>query len=219
MSASSTLVTARHFRYLAERTVQEDEFLRNLKIQAAAAGIPQIWVSPEQASFMQILLKLVSARDVVEVGTLAGYSAIWMARALPSGGTVRTIEILESHAAFAERWIANSDVARRIEVLRGAGADILPTLADRSADACFLDADKAGYPLYLQECKRILRPGGLLMVDNAFGFGQLFDDEPQDQEVPAVQVFNDILAEESGFHSVIVPLGDGLWVGVYEGRG
>ncbi len=121
MSESSTLVTAEHYRYVAERTAGEDAFLKDLKRAATAEGIPSIWIAPEQASFMQILLRLARARDVVEVGTLAGYSAIAMARALPEGGRVRTIELVAKHADFAERWIAKSDVADRVAVLRGAG--------------------------------------------------------------------------------------------------
>jgi predicted O-methyltransferase YrrM len=214
MSSTSTIVTERHFEYLAQRTRQEDAFLLELKREAAAAGIPAIWISPEQASFMQILLRASGAREVVEVGTLAGYSAIAMARALPEDGRVRTIELSESHAEFAERWIARSDVAGRVEVLRGSGADVLPRLAERSADVAFLDADKAGYPAYLEECLRIVRPGGMIWADNAFAFGQLFDERPSDREVAAVRAFNDHMAATSRLHSIIVPFGDGLWVGV-----
>ena len=93
MSETSTLVTAEHFKYVAERTAREDPFLADLKQAARDAGIPPIWIAPEQASFMQILLRLARAREVIEVGTLAGYSAIAMARALPEDGRVRTIEI------------------------------------------------------------------------------------------------------------------------------
>src|SRR5262245_1759941 len=98
MSEASTLVTADHYRYLAERTTREDAFLADLKRAASAEGIPSIWIAPEQASFMQILLRIAKAKEVVEVGTLAGYSAIAMARALPDGGRVRTIELVEKHA-------------------------------------------------------------------------------------------------------------------------
>jgi caffeoyl-CoA O-methyltransferase len=214
MSEQSSPVTAEHFRYVAERTVREDAFLEDLEREAAAAGIAAIGIAPEQASFIQILLKLCAAREVVEVGTLAGYSAIAMARALPEGGRVRTIEISPVHADFAERWIARSDVAGKVEVHRGAGMEVLPRFAADSADAAFLDADKASYPLYLRECLRIVRRGGLILVDNAFAFGELFAEKPADKEVPAVRAFNDLMAREGGLHSVIVPLGDGLWVGV-----
>ena len=111
MSDSSSLVTAEHFRYIAERTAPEDALLIELKKAAIAEGIPPIWIAPEQASFMQILLRAAHVKEVVEIGTLAGYSAITMARALPADGHVRTIEISPKHADFARRWIAKSDVA------------------------------------------------------------------------------------------------------------
>lgn len=214
MSEISSLVRLEHFKYIAERTTREDEFLRNLKKHARDEGIPAIWVSAEQASLMQILLKLCRAREVVEVGTLAGYSAIWMARALPPDGVVRTIEISPRHADFAERWVAQSDVAARIRIHRGSGKDILPTFPTGSADAVFLDADKSSYPQYLKESLRIVRQGGLIMADNAFAFGSLFDEEDNDKDVAAVRAFNDIMAREAALQSIIVPMGDGLWVGV-----
>ena len=214
MSDTSSPVTAEHFRYIVERTVREDAFLADLKKAASAEGIPPIWVAPEQASFMQILLKLAHAKDVVEVGTLAGYSAIAMARALPEGGLVRTIELNPKHAEFARRWVARSDVAARVVVHQGGGMNVLPGFATGSADAAFLDADKGSYSSYLEECLRIVRPGGLILADNAFAFGQLLDSNATDREVPAVRAFNEVMAKEARLHSVIVPIGDGLWVGV-----
>jgi len=214
MSEVSTQITSELFHYIAEHTVPEDEFLRQLKQAAAQAGIPAIWIAPEQASFMRILLRLARAREVIEVGTLAGYSAIAMARALPEDGRVRTIEIEPKHAEFAERWIARSDVAGRVHVLRGAGMDVLRTFAADSADAAFLDADKSSYPKYLAECLRIVRKGGLIMVDNALAFGQLLDPQATDREVPAVRAFNEHIAKVRELETVIVPLGDGLWVAV-----
>ena len=219
MSSTSTPVTAEHFAYLARRTRPEDPFLQELKAAADEEGIPPIWISPEQASLMQILLKAGRARHVLEVGTLAGVSAIAMARALPPGaadGCLRTIEISPEHAAFARRWIGRSDVADRVQVIEGDAAAILPTLPDDWADAAFLDADKAGYATYLGECRRIVKQGGLILVDNAFAFGQLFDERPTDGEVNAVRAFNDLMAATPGLHGVIVPIGDGLWVAVVE---
>src|SRR5439155_2474850 len=125
MSEESTLVTEQHFRYVAEHTAREDAFLAQLKDAARAAGIPSIWIAPEQASFMQILLRLRQAREVIEVGTLAGYSAIAMARALPLGGRLHTIELEPKHAAFATEWIARSDVSDRITLHRGAGMEVM----------------------------------------------------------------------------------------------
>jgi len=214
LSESSTLVTAAHFEYVAARTRGDDEFLRDLKAAARDAGLPPISIAPEQASFLQILLRSAGAREVVEVGTLGGYSAIAMARALPAGGRLRTIEHERKHADFARAWIARSDVADRVTVFHGKGMDVLPTFANDSADAAFLDADKASYPDYLRESLRIVRTGGLVLVDNAFAFGQLLDERPKDREVAAVRAFNDVMAREDRLQSVIVPIGDGVWVGV-----
>lgn len=213
MSLQHTLTTSAHRRYIGERATREDQFLKRLHRDAEKAGLPPISITFEQAALMQILLRVCGAREVIEVGCLGGYSAIAMARALPPGGRVRTIEINPKHADFAERWIAKSDVADRVQVFRGAGADILPAFADGSADASFLDADKKNYPLYLEESLRILRPGGLVMVDNAFAFGELFDKNPKDREVGAVRKFNDVMAKEKRVQAQIVAIGDGMWVG------
>ncbi len=216
MSHTSTSVDAAHFQYLAARTDSDDAFLIELKAAAIKEGIPAIQVAPEQISLLAILLKLIGAEQVVEVGTLAGYSAIGMARALPDDARLLSIEFSPKHAAFARAWVAKSDVAEIVEVVEGSGQDILPSLPDNSIDAVFLDADKAGYPAYLEEAMRFVRPGGLIMADNAFAFGQLFDENPSDPEVGAVKTFNDFIPTIPGLKAVIVPIGDGLWVGVKE---
>src|SRR5688572_30448476 len=189
MSEQQTGLTAGHLAYVSAHTRGDDAFLSDLKRAAREAGLPAIAIAPAQASFLQIVLRLARAVQVVEVGTLGGYSAIAMARALPPEGRVRTIEVEPKHAEFAERWIARSDVAGKVEVLRGRGVDVLPRLADASADAAFLDADKASYPLYLEQCLRIVRVGGLIAVDNAFAFGQLLEPKPTDRDVPAIRAF------------------------------
>ena len=135
-----------------------------------------------------------------------------MARALGEDGRLVTMEVSAKHAAFAEAWIGRSDVAGRVEVRQGRGADLLPQLEERSVDAVFLDADKESYAAYLEEARRILRPGGLLLVDNAFAFGHLLEDDCEDPSVLALREFNDSLASDEGFDGVMVPLGDGLWV-------
>ncbi len=218
MSDHSTVLSAAHFQYVAERARRDDAFLTDLKRAAREASIPPISIAAEQAAFMRILLQATRARVVVEVGTLAGYAAIQMARALPDGGRVLTIEREPKHVRFAREWIEKSDVASKVTVLEGAAADVLGTLASASADAMFIDADKGNYPLYLEHALRIVRPGGCVLVDNAFAFGQVLDLHPQDREAPAVQRFNEIMARETRLESVIVPLGDGLWVGVVASR-
>lgn len=212
MSQTSTRLSGAHYDYIKAHARPEDPFLAELKKEAAKAGIPSIAIAPEQGAFLQVLLRSAGVKDVVEVGTLAGYSAITMARALPADGHVRTVEFAAAHADFAEAWIAKSDVAGKVTVHRGAGREVLPGFASESADAAFLDADKVNYPHYLEECLRILRPGGLVLVDNALAFGRLLDEEDQTESVVAIRKFNDQMAADERVDGVIVPLGDGVWV-------
>lgn len=217
MSAQPTPVSVDHFRYIDEHTAPEDPDLEQLKKEAVKAGLPPIWISTGQARLIQILLRGIGASEVVEVGTLAGYSALVMARALPEGGLVKTIELNPAHADFATEWVERCNAASRVKIFRGAGVEVLTTFADRSADAVFLDADKGNYSNYVDASARILRPGGLLLVDNAFAFGQLFDESPTDPEVGAIRAFNDKMACDERFSSTIVPVGDGCWVAVRLG--
>lgn len=217
MSATSTRLSEALFDYVAAHTRGDDEFLCDLKDAARAAGFPEIWIAPEQASFLSILLRAAGARRVVEVGTLAGVSALAIARALPpraEGGHLTTIELDPERAAFALEWTARSPLGDRIEVVQGAGDDVLPTLASGTFDAAFLDADKAGYAGYLEHCLRLVRPGGLILVDNAFAFGELLNADSADREVAAVRDFNERVARSPALDGVIVPIGDGLWVAV-----
>ena len=214
MSAESTPVSTELFDYIRRHTRGDDGFLQQLKQAAEEQGIPAIHIATEQASLMQILLQSAGASEVIEVGTLAGYSAIIMARALPQHGRLRTIELDPRHVAFATEWIARSDVAGRVHVLEGDGESVLAGFADESADAAFLDADKSNYVTYLSHSMRIVRPGGLILVDNAFAFGQLLDRQPTDPEVGAIREFNQHMTTVQGLQSVMVPVGDGLWVGV-----
>lgn len=214
MSARSEALDPALARYIAAHARGDDELLEALKRDAAGQGIPAIWIAPEQAAFQAILLRAANARRVLEIGTLAGYAAIAMARALPQDGKLVTLELDPARAEFARRWIARSDVAARVEVRTGRASELLPSFADASFDAAFLDADKTSYPLYLEESLRLVRARGLVLVDNAFAFGELLSEHPRDRETPAVRAFNELMAREARLESIIVPFGDGLWVGV-----
>lgn len=214
MSSSSTIPTRAHYDYLAARTASEDDALVALREAAAEAGIPAIQIAPEQASFLQVLLKASGTREVVEVGTLFGYSALCMARALGAGGRVRTIDLEPDRVAFARAWMERNAPPATVEFHCGDGVEVLRGFETDSADALFLDADKSQYGDYLEEGLRVLRPGGLVLVDNAFAFGSLLDEAESSDSVAAVRRFNDRLAEDPRVEGIIVPLGDGIWVGV-----
>ena len=212
MSKTSTPVDERLFAYLATKTIQEDDYLAGLRIAAAKAELPEIHIAPEQAAFLQIQLRAINAMNAVEVGTLGGYSAISMARGMPAAGRVITLELEPTHAEFARTWIANSDQAGKIEVRIGDAVKTLADIPDGETDAIFLDADKPGYIKYFQHAMRMLRPGGVLLADNVLADG-LVADGTGETEV-AIREFLDLAMAEPGMQSVIVPLGDGIFVGV-----
>jgi caffeoyl-CoA O-methyltransferase len=173
-------------------------------------GMPAIQVGPSEAKTLAILLTLVRARKVVEIGTLAGYSALAMARALPEDGRLWTIEYDPKHARVARENVEAAGLAGRITVLQGAALDVLPSL-EREApfDAVFVDADKRSYDRYGRWAANNVRQGGLLLGDNAYLFGRLLEDS---EEAAAMRRFH----EEGSkvFHSVCLPTSDGLFVGV-----
>lgn len=209
IKGSSTAISQQLFGYLVDRFSTDDDLLRELKRESPKAGIPEIQISEEQSAFMQVFLKSMQARTVLEVGTLAGYSAIVMARALPADGHLDTIELKPAHAAFARAYVGRAGLDGMITVHEGKGADVLPTLTG-PYDFAFLDADKRSYPIYLEHCMRLVRPGGVIAADNAFAFGQLFDSVPTDGEAGYMKQFNDQVARDPRLQSMIVPVGDGL---------
>jgi len=173
--------------------------------------MPAIQVGKSEGRLLELLCKMVGARRAVEVGTLAGYSAIRIARALGGdGGRLWTIEVMPEHAAVARRNIAAAGLESRVEVVLGDAMAVLPTLEQHGPfDAVFIDADKERYDQYGRWAARNLRTGGLLVGDNAFLFGNLLDDTPAGL---AMRRFHEEAA--AGFDSVCIPSPDGLLVGL-----
>lgn len=177
---------------------------------AVPEGIPAIQVGPSDGRLLHVLLKLVGATKVVEVGTLVGYSAIVMARALRPGGHVWSIEFDPKHAEVATANIAAAGLAGTISVHVGAGREVLPTLEPHGPfDAVFIDADKVSYDHYGAWALGNLRPGGLVLGDNAYLFGELMEDAERGR---AMRAFHELVARECD--SVCVPTPDGLVVGI-----
>lgn len=194
----------------------EDEVLEELRYEMARQDLPQINISAEQGRLMQVLLAAVNARTVLEIGALGGYSAIWMARALPADGRLVTIELREERAAFARGFIARAGLDGVIEVRVGAALDVLRRLEEEGAtfDAVFIDADKENYGEYLDFALTLVRTGGLILGDNAYQAGRVVDDEPSTPAVAAMRAFNQRLAGDPRLVSTIIPIRDGLTVSV-----
>lgn len=174
----------------------------------AATGIPAIMVGASEGKLLTMLLKLVGARTVVEIGTLAGYSAIRMARALPADGSLTTIEFDPKHAALARDNIEKAGLTKVIRVEEGPALEVLPRLAG-PVDAVFIDADKGNYDHYGRWAAKNVRKGGLLLGDNSFYFGKLLGDS---NEAAAMRRFHEEARE--AFDTVNIPTPDGLLLGV-----
>lgn len=203
--------------YLDEVFGRQDEHLAGLMPRAIEAGIPDIAVSASVGRMLLVLAQMVEARLIVEVGTLAGYSAIWLARGLAEGGRLLTIEPEELHASFAEKMFDQAGVADRVQTIRGYGTPVLEKLArDRAgeADLVFLDAIKSEYPDYLPHAKALLRPGGLLVADNTLGSGDWWIDTPEGENAnrDGADRLNRLVAEDPDFEAFCVPLREGLLV-------
>ena len=176
----------------------------------AKHGMPAIQLAPSEARLTELLLKLAGAKKVVEVGTLAGYSALRMARALPPDGEVHTIEYDARHAEVAREVIAAANETKRVQVYVGRGVDVLPTLEAKGPfDGIFIDADKENYDLYGRWAAKNLRKGGVLIGDNVFLFSQLLEDSPR---AAAMRRFHE--EAKAHFDTVCIPTPDGLLLGI-----
>jgi predicted O-methyltransferase YrrM len=203
--------------YLAALFAPEDSTLLALREEADRSGLPPISISPDEGRLLQVLLRAIGARRVLEVGTLGGYSAIWIARALPPDGALLTLEIDPSYADFARRHIGRAGVGDRVEVRVGRALDLLPALDGERFDAIFLDADKEPLPTYFDWSLRLLRPGGLIIADNALWGGRVLDDRVDDDATRAVREFNRRLATDPRVAGIVVPTHDGVGIGVVVG--
>ncbi len=210
-----TPVTDKVYDYILEHFSAEDDFLRTLNEEAQAAGIPAIHIAPDQLAFLQVMLKTMGARYVLEIGSLAGYSTIGMARALPEGGKVVAFELSAENAAFIRRKAEEAGVADKIEVHIGDAKKILAGYApDHQFDFVFIDADKSGYTTYLEQTVPLLRIGGLIAGDNALAWGQIADEDAEGNDVRGMQRFNKALVARLELQVTMVPIGDGMAMGV-----
>lgn len=200
--------------YVRALFAPEDAALQQARSARERAGMPAIAVPPETGRFLQVLLTAIGARRVLEIGTLGGTSAIWMARAMGSIGRIVSLEIDPAHAAVARSVLADAGLGERVEIRVGRALDLLPTLAAASFDAAFLDADKESLPAYLEAALRLVRPGGLVIADNALRAGRVLEPESEDAGVRGVQEFNRLLARDPRITGTVVPVGDGVAVGV-----
>lgn len=184
--------------YFDERLIGADAALHGAVEAARAAGIPAIQVSPTQGKFLMLLATAIGARSVLEVGTLAGYSAIWMARGLPDDGRLVTLELNEKYAEVARSNLQRAGVADRAQVRVGAASESLQQLIRERADfdLVFIDADKRGYPDYLGAVLQLTHAGSVIVADNVVRDGRVIDGSSDDRDLRGIRRYIEMLAAE-----------------------
>ena len=186
-------------QYLEDLFTPSDASLQATLDSIEDAGLPAIQVSAIQGKLLHVLAKAIGARRILEIGTLAGYSAIWLARALPPDGRLVTIEFDPKHAEVARANIVRAGLADGVEIRVGRASDVLPRLALEGAepfDLTFIDADKVGYVDYLDWAIRLSRPGSLIVADNVIRDGAITETDTGDEAVDGIRRFNAALAAD-----------------------
>jgi predicted O-methyltransferase YrrM len=194
-------------RYIAEKLIGADDALDAALAANAAAGLPAIDVSPAQGKMLHLLARMARAIRILEIGTLGGYSTIWLARALPPGGRLVTLEIDPNHAEVARANLARAGLADRVEILVGPALQALEQMVADGAekfDFAFIDADKAGNSDYVRLAADLSRPGGAIVCDNVVREGGVLDARSEDPTILGTRRLFDALAESEGLDATAV---------------
>jgi caffeoyl-CoA O-methyltransferase len=194
-------------QYINNLLVDEDDVLIATETSITEANIPPISISPNQGKFLQVLARLCNAKKILEIGTLAGYSTIWLARALPQDGKLITLEFDPKHADVAHKNIIRAGLDSIVDIRIGKALNTLPQIEMEGIapfDMIFIDADKTPYTEYFQWALRLSRPGTLIVADNVIREGKVLDPNSPDEMVQGVQRFNDMLAKTSSVTATII---------------
>jgi predicted O-methyltransferase YrrM len=194
-------------KYFSESLLRSDPILESALETSVAAGLPAISVSPNQGKLLQMLAQIAGARSILEIGTLGGYSTIWMARGLRAGGRLITLEVDPKHAEVAQLNVARAGLRDVVDVRIGNAVEILPQLsAERRGpfDLIFIDADKPNIPTYFEWALKLSRPGTLIVVDNVVRDGAVADPDSSDPSVQGVRRFIQLLGAESRASGTVI---------------
>jgi len=200
--------------YLVAHGSRPDEIQQDLiEATQALGGVSRMQIAPEQGAMMTLLAKLIGARRALEVGTFTGYSALCVARGLPEDGRLVCCDISEEWPAIGRPFWERAGVADRIELRVGPAIETLRAMRgpdEQSFDLAFIDADKPGYRGYAEELLRLIRPGGLILVDNVLWGGSVVDESNQKEDTRAIRDFNDWAVADERLEAVMLPISDGL---------
>lgn len=209
-----TLLTDALYDYVLSVGVREPEVFRELRETTSKLPDPAMQIAPEQGPFLAMLVQLMGAKRCLEIGTFTGYSAAWVAAALPAEGSILCCELSEEFAAIARAFWAKAGLASRIELRMGPALATLDQLLGSgragSFDYAFIDADKVNYDAYYERCLQLLRPGGVIVIDNTLWDGKVADPTVTDTSTVAIRALNAKVRHDSRVSLSFLPFADGL---------
>lgn len=216
MSSAHIEMTAALSDYLREVSLRDHPLLARLRAETAALPRARMQITPEQGQFMQLLLRILGARRTIEIGVFTGYSALCTALALPADGQVIACDVSEEWTAIGRRYWLEAGVADKVDLRLGPAVETLDGLlaagqADQF-DFAFIDADKDNYDAYYERCLQLVRPGGIIAVDNVLWHGDVIDPMKQDPDTVAIRALNRKLHADPRIELSMLPMGDGLTV-------
>jgi caffeoyl-CoA O-methyltransferase len=213
MSRSSELFAPGVCEYIEEHSVKEAPLLKKLRAETAAHPRASMQIPPEEGQLLQLLVKMIGARRTLEVGVFTGYSSLAVAMALPADGHLVACDISDEYTAVARRYWAEAGVAEKIHLRIGPAGDTLHDLITRGAagsfDFAFIDADKTGYRGYYEQCLKLVRPLGLIVLDNMMQDGEVMR-ESSSENVRSIQALNDFIHRDERVDALLLPFSDGL---------
>lgn len=214
MSTKTFTLSDRLYDYCLSVSSREPDLLRQLRQETARHPMAAMQVSPEQGQFMALLIQLLGARKTLEVGVFTGYSSLWVALALPTDGEIVACDVSEEWTAIARRYWQQAGVADKIDLRLAPALETLDKLLAAgqagSFDFAFIDADKKNYWDYFERSLQLVRPAGLIAIDNVLWSGRVADPQVQDESTAAIRVFNEKLHHDQRISLSLVPIGDGL---------
>lgn len=214
MSRSTMTMTPDVLDYLTRVGVREDRVLKKCREETAEMDNAMMQISPEQGGFLQMLIRLMRAHRCIEVGVFTGYSSLAVALAMGGDGHVTALDVSEEYTAKAREYWKEAGVDEMIDLKIAPAAESLEALIDDGAagayDFAFIDADKTGYDTYYEACLELLRPGGLIAIDNVLWSGRVADDAADDENTKALKALNEKVHEDERVVMTLVPIGDGL---------
>lgn len=213
MSRKTLNMTPALYEYLLAVSLREDPVLARLREETAAMAQANMQISPEQGQFMALLVKMLDARRCIEIGTFTGYSALCVAAAMPGEGRLVACDVSVEWTDIAQRYWQEAGVAQKIDLRIGPAKQTLAKLADTETgqyDFAFIDADKGGYREYYECCLGLLRPGGVIAIDNVLWSGAVADPERNDEDTRSLRALNEFLHGDDRIDLSLVPIGDGL---------